>query len=200
MKNLIILILSWLVHHANREGKNELFYAIKNKVLAKYGKHTGYDVQFIPGKKCHTCHGSGDYYGWQFVDTCNRCGGTGWYKPNEWNMLSNIRLGKYYFHQPFKRVYKDPMVWSGKIEGYIEHTRSKYGRFALLVLYIIYDRKSIKLWFNPIGQGYRLCWWLPRNMFFNTIYFFRHFRRIANKQFTKKQKVTYQYIDHELPF
>jgi len=65
MKNIIITVLSWLLHHANRSlnwGDKKYFYPIKNKILSKYGKYVKYGIQFIEGKKCYTCHGTGDYH------------------------------------------------------------------------------------------------------------------------------------------
>src|SRR5687767_8378355 len=57
--DMIKWILSHLLHHANRETKMDEFYRIKDKILTKYGKVIGYDVQFIEGKKCKSCGGFG---------------------------------------------------------------------------------------------------------------------------------------------
>jgi hypothetical protein len=87
MKTLIIPILSWLLHHANRNvdySNKRHFYPIKNKILAKYGKHIKYDVQFISGVRCFSCNGTGihhytyDNYGFirDSID-CWNCSGTG---------------------------------------------------------------------------------------------------------------------------
>ena len=79
MDQLKKTILSWLLHNANREGRNEHFYEIKNRILAKYGKLVCYDVQFIEGKKCHSCGGTGIYTGYYSNDDCYHCF-NGWYK------------------------------------------------------------------------------------------------------------------------
>lgn len=147
-------ILSWLLHHANKLGRNYNFYQIKNKILTKYGKHICYDVQFIEGKICWSCDGTGTYEGDDFTDTCRNCAGSGMYKNDVWNILAKIQFGKYTFHQPYKRVYKEPEIILGLIiNDYISHKPTKYGKFALNILFLLYDKRFLRIkflgfWFN----------------------------------------------------
>jgi len=65
MKTIIVSILSWLLHHANRNvnySNKKYFYIIKNKILTKFGMHIKYDVQFIAGVRCYSCRGSGVHH------------------------------------------------------------------------------------------------------------------------------------------
>jgi hypothetical protein len=107
------LILSWLLHHANRHTKSESFYKIKDEILTRYGKQVGYDIQHIPGKTCNSCGGRGQHpkysntppykiYDWA---DCYHCWG-GWYKFPKWICLARIEFGTYIFHKPLKREEK----------------------------------------------------------------------------------------------
>lgn len=179
MKRIKISILSWLLHHANRNVKTPEFYGVKNKLLAKYGVHIGYDVQFIQGKKCHSCGGTGIYTGYywesgqKWTDTCNNCWG-GWYKRNTWNILQRLQFGNYIFHQPKERVYKKPAITSGNvIDGYVYHDTSKHGNFAHFVLMVIYTKGHFKKWAKTFGNGYYFHWWRPYNFANNIVHFFK---------------------------
>lgn len=169
MNKIIIKILSWLLHHANRNCKDNIFYSIKNKILKKYGTFLYYDVQFIKGKRCWCGDGIYDYTWDMEPIECYKCGGTSWYKIPVYNILEKIQFGKYYFHSPFKKSYKKPAEYmnlypGSVIEGYIEHNLSKYGNFALNCLYLLFDFKGyLKRWSTNIGTGWRLKWYLPKN-------------------------------------
>lgn len=162
------LILSWLLHHANRTARdtfawmdNDLqsFYAIKSSILSKHGEPIRFDVQHIEGKKCWTCDGSGNYplYNWSsrsrkpydWVD-CNHCNG-GWYKLPQWILLSVLKFGPYTFHKPIHRKYcaKNPFAKldgckdAPLISGYIDHDYSAFGEVALLILFMRYRPANI---------------------------------------------------------
>jgi len=179
---IIRSILSILLHHANRETRADEFYKIKDRVLSRYGKVIGYDVQFIEGKICHSCNGTGLYkkYSWftgkvYEIESCNRCW-HGWYKPNTWVLLQRIQFGRYTFHKPVQREtrFKDnPFTnnagWNVKsvlITGYIQHNRSKYGKDALVILYLIFDWKRYwRRWYQTIGRSWychKTVWRRPR--------------------------------------
>lgn len=213
MKNLIktatINILSWLLHHANRQGKNEYFYLIKNRILKKYGTNRYYDIQFIEGKTCRTCNGSALFKSyWKLPETCCSCTGSGWYKMPVWNILANIRFGKYQFHQPYKRVYELPVAFSSFpiINGYIDHKKSKYGNFALTVLFLIYEKGYLKRWWRQTGNGWRCSWYLPENWIYNIVHFIKHGHRsfpLLHLKDTLKNRFQYRkftYTEDDLPF
>ena len=165
-------LLSWLLHHANRQYHSPEFYAIKNRLLKKYGKHICYDVQFIEGKECHSCNGTGIYIGtrWSAItwgkfvtykETCYNCY-NGWYKRPVWNILARLQFGYYTFHQPYQRSYTKPDIGIKVIEGYIEHNPSKYSEFAAGILFLIYDRKTFKVWWK---EQYRQFKWIFRRLY-----------------------------------
>jgi hypothetical protein len=217
MKKLFTIILSWLLHQANREGGSPEFYVVKNKILKKYGWHIGYDVQFINGKKCNSCGGSGVHakYGYNgriydYAD-CYHCN-CGWYKLPVWNILQRLQFGKYIFHQPWQRVYTKPATEFPVIEGYIEHTPAQYGEEALFILFLIYEKGYLKRWWKSAGYGWRYQWWKPYNLMHNVIHLCKrrgtaipvyNFRLKVERMFKKpvlvKSDVEYCDVD-ELPF
>lgn len=175
---MIKLILSYLLHHANREYRSDDFYKVKDMILTRYGKVVGHDVQFIEGKKCHSCQGRGYRYKYGLngkpYDTadCWHCWG-GWYKQPTWVLLQRVKFGQYTFHKPAERKYgkNNPFinecgVNKEVIEGYIDHTRTNYGKDARVVLFLLYDWKGFwKRWYKAIGRGWychRSVWWKPR--------------------------------------
>jgi hypothetical protein len=172
------VVLSWLLHHANRLGRNEHFYKIKNQILSKYGTHICYDVQFIEGKKCYSCKGTGlypkyDHYTGWYHELCYNCY-NGWYKRPTWNILAKVKFGNYEFHQPYKRVYEKPDNSIHIIEGFIDHNKSKYSKFALNILFFVYEKGFIKRWYKETGNGWRCKWHLPKNWIPNIIHFIKH--------------------------
>jgi hypothetical protein len=182
------IILSWLLHHANRRYSSPEFYAIKNMLLKKYGKHICYDIQFIEGKKCYSCDGTGIYIGtkWSeitwgkvvtFQETCYKCY-NGWYKRPVWNILARIEFGRYIFHQPYERSYTKPDNSIPVIEGYIDHKNSKYSDFAATILFLIYEKGYLKRWYKEAGTG-RFCkWWKPSHWPNNIVYHLKHKRYV----------------------
>ena len=168
--------LSWLLHHANREGRNEHFYKIKNRILSKYAHHVCYDVQFIEGKKCYSCDGTGVYkkstfqFGNFGIDECD-CWNCveGWYKRPVWNILEKVQFGKYYFHQPFKKSFVKPEISVKNIEGYITHNRSKFGVFALVILFVFFEKGYLKRTYDE-NHSWKCSWWLPENWIHNFIH------------------------------
>jgi|GEM_PF-2250696 hypothetical protein len=176
MKSIYINILSWLLFHANQKPSPE-FYEIKNRILSKYGKHICYDVQFIEGKECWSCGGTGihKHYSWYDgkvtdIDACWNCN-DGWYKLPVWNILSRVQFGKYdSFHQPWKRVYEKPDITNQIIEGYIEKTPDKYSSFALTILFLTYEKGYLKRWYKSQGLGYYSSWKSPSKFINNIIH------------------------------
>jgi hypothetical protein len=178
-------LLSWLLHHANRTTKAHEFYSIKDKILSRYGTQVGYDVQHIEGKKCFTCRGTGKYdrwdqYGIYDPDWCWHCAGNGFYKDPQWICLSRIQFGKHIFHKPLKRekcvknpFTDDSMGWLVSdrpvITGYVRHAETPFGIYALLALYLFYNRKQCKVEFinhvSTIIGRYKWKWHLFKMKF-----------------------------------
>lgn len=178
-----LLLLSYLLHHANRHTKSETFYAIKDRILSKYGKQVGYDIQHIPGKVCHSCGGKGvhpkysnmpPYKVYDWAD-CWHCIG-GYYKLPQWICLARIKFGRYVFHKPLKRekAFKNPfttenMGWEVAdkpvIKGYIEHTRSRISYPAFLLMFYLYNRPMFVLLWQQYKQDLRNQWyWKKRRI------------------------------------
>jgi len=160
----------FLLHAANRNIKDEsdeirsAFYAIKDKVLSRYGDVIGYDVQHIKGKRCNSCGGSGRHpkYGhngkvYDYAD-CYHCWG-GWYKFPIWVALHRIQYGNFVFHKPLKRhecvhnpFSEEVIGWkvtdSPVIEGYIEHKDHWFGDYAMLILFWFYNKSIFDVLFK----------------------------------------------------
>jgi hypothetical protein len=179
-----VKILSWLLHHANRSSKLPQFYAIKEQLLAKYGKHIGYDVQHIEGKKCFSCDGTGVYTGyyWQsgeeWHDACYHCYG-GWYKRPQWILLKRFKFGKFTFHKPEKREYnlRNPFMAytvEPSVEGYIDHSYTKHGGLALRILFFMFNPRFYCRYVWDEARAWRCAWWLPRNWFQNLLHLIRY--------------------------
>lgn len=195
---MIKFILSELLHRANREYVDDNFYKVKNKILKQYGRHVDYDVQFIEGKKCYSCDGTGIYEkfyhnSWH-KEQCYNCDG-GWYKRPVWNILAKVKFGKYTFHQPFQRAYKKPEISNTVIEGYIDHTRAKYGATSLFILMLIYEKGYLKRWWRNGFHGWRVYWYWPRNWGYCIIHILRHgrnsypYRKIYDKIYFAIEKL-----------
>ncbi len=137
-----MILLPTLLHHANRHSKDSHFYAIKKSILLKYTDVDGCDVQHIEGKQCFSCNGTGDFYHWSGdTDICFKCAGTGMFKDPFWSVLQRYKFGKYTFHQPLAKVYKKPNTQTNIINGYISHKDTKYGGYAVMILYLLFDFK-----------------------------------------------------------
>lgn len=193
-KNAKRWILSFLLHYANRNASSEYFYKVKNTILAKHGEHIGYDIQFIEGKECWSCEGTGIYKGYNYRDgwykaPCFKCY-SGWYKRPTWNILAVLKLGKYTFHQPFQRVYEKPVDFEGKmIDGYIHHSRTKYGDLAVFILCLIYERGYLKRYWQQSGTGWYCYWYYPENWLPNIIHILKHpTNSIPLRDFIQKAK------------
>lgn len=181
-------IMGWLLHHANRNYSSKPFYEVKNRILVKHGVNVGYDVQHIEGKKCFTCGGTGIYHGYYSRDTCWNCF-DGWYRRPEWNVLERVRLGKYVFHQPKERLYKDPKFQTiGTVDGYISHQSSYWGALAALTLSFIYNTPELRMQIlRSFGLGWYLQWWRPRHWPNNMWHLAKHRRRsIPVQRFLEK--------------
>ncbi len=182
-------ILAWLLFHANRQSSSPAFYAIKNKLLERFGETVGYDIQFLAGKECFACNATGIYVGYywesgeRWHDTCNRCWGTGWFKRPRWAILAKVSFGKFTFHRPIESFYTEVgainfvtekgTLARSRIEGYIDHRRSKYGEPALQILYLLYDRKACARELSGFGHGWRVSWWRPDSYVNNALHIAR---------------------------
>jgi len=200
-------ILAWLLFHANK-SKDKRFYTIKNSILKKYGIKVDIQVQFIEGKKCFSCHGTGTHIYYTYWtgeeydrDACWNCSGTAWYKRPVWNWLDIIQFGKYMFHQPYTRTYTEPTESIKVFSGYIEHQETKYTDFALFLLFLAYEKGYLKRWYSETGIGWKHYWWRPRNWIYDLIHIIKHGRNsIPLRKYKKISNLNYNYQTDELPF
>lgn len=110
----------YLANAANYPGKREYFYPLKNKLIRKYGKYDGYDVQRI-NKTCWHCGGSGiDPY--DEDDSCHKCDGTGIYDTKIVYLERYLIKGdNYVYHSPRDNWVTPKGEKKSVIEGLVKH-------------------------------------------------------------------------------
>ncbi len=133
-------ILATLLHYANANPPwdHRPFYLLKCRLLHKYARFTGHQIQEIRKE----CLGRRDHFGdWSGCkgELCPKCGGTGVYDLR-WVRLERWEWAGYVFHIPAGDTRKIPSPYppDGMIRGRIEH--AEYGRKsreALLWLYLL---------------------------------------------------------------
>lgn len=155
-------LLSTLLHYANTRAhsvdRND-FYSLKRRLLQRYGKYVGHDIQEIR-KECwgfyqdRKCPGT----------TCMKCGGTGIYQL-KYIHLDRWQWGRYVFHIPGQTLSRLPDPTTVTIVGRIEHP--DYGlkaSEATLWLYLLCGEWSL-LW--KALRTSRYCkprWWPLLNL------------------------------------
>lgn len=156
-------MIAKLLHIANssppgNRAEREQFYAMKQRILHRFGNPDHNDIQYIPGKKCWSCGGTGiwrhTYSGDE--DYCWKCDGSGWFKQPVWVTLQRWRLGRFVFHEPIERRYSQPLGRAVKIEGYVEHKAYAYRqvRRSMIILGLMFDwsvaRPEIADWLRSL--------------------------------------------------
>jgi hypothetical protein len=107
-------------------------------------------------------------------DWCNKCNGSKWYKRPRWVMLARFRFGRFVFHKPTDTLYTDPFPKGNaphgirRIEGYIEHSSTRWGGHAYALLILLYKPKAIPGLLRRVGSSWREQWWRPYNWAHNT--------------------------------
>lgn len=132
MNKHLLNLLGEVLHCANSRPpdiKERQFYALKDRLLQRYGTGDGFDVQHIK-QDCWDCDGTGKLYAEYmhlghltsiYVGKCKRCT-DGIYR-QFWVRLERYRLGRHVFHTPKERYYNDPGLTMQRplIDGYIRH-------------------------------------------------------------------------------
>lgn len=170
-------ILATLLHYANAEGstRHSQFYALKDRLLRKYGEFRGHELQEI--KK--DCWGDqyddwGDRYG--CGPKCRACGGSGVFDIR-WVRLEIWHWQGFVFHRPDGDTRIPPAPSQVRIKGIIQHP--KYGlksSEARLWLYLLCGEWGL-LWRSLRGSSFcRPRFWpmlnlqriiMPTAMFFH---------------------------------
>lgn len=154
-------LLGRLLHLANSSPpfRKTEFYALKDRLLRRWGTRGGYDVQHIV-HWCYACEGRPT----RGRNRCWKCGGTGIFR-EFWVVLERWELAGYPFHRPVSRLSYRPDLadqpTTGKIEGRIEHRHYPYylSREASYWLALVYDRP---LFWATFGHNGYPCWkWTP---------------------------------------
>ncbi len=177
---MIKRLIGYLMFLANGEGLREQWYPLKQKLCDRYGVNNGYDIQYIEGKRCFSCEGTGVYAKFTHYtgikrELCYRCD-NGWYKKPCYVLLERIKVGNYAFHKPIKsyssikNVVLMDIPLTVTINGYISHNKKKYGWLAFSVLYILYDFKGYRKYVKTLGLGWKVSWWLPKNWLYNIMH------------------------------
>lgn len=180
INNMKKKILGWLLHHGNTGYKSQYFYNIKNIILSKYGTHFGDDIQYLPGKECYSCDGTGIYNGHYGSNMCYKCAGTGLYRDARLVHLKRIYISDYIFHQPVSSKITSEKPPIGAIIGYITHDKTKNCSKARFILFLLYEKGYLKRWWRETGNGWRLY---PFHSFENFIYDMVHFMKKGIKSY-----------------
>lgn len=140
-------MLATLLHYANADAPflhRTEFYALKTRLLERYGTKTAIETQEIRKK----CWGWRDEYGGDKGcrgDDCTKCGGTGVYSLR-WVKLERWQWCGYVFHRPIGYQFNPPDPTTVKIFGRIEH--ADYGRAS----------QEAALWLYLLCGEWRLLW------------------------------------------
>lgn len=158
-------VLKWtvgrLLHTVNAAARGypihqfqEEFYALKGRILAKYGQVDGTDWQEI----VRSCHGCDDCGGWSRYDGWS-CGGTKVYS-RKFIPLARHRLGAFVFHTPGIAVQQLPPGESVKFKGLVPHAKvdGDDAARAFLQLCLLFDVPLFKRAVIPLMN---LEGWLP---------------------------------------
>lgn len=126
--------VSWLLYRANaRMGQSynhDRAYALKDRLLKRYGRWVGEDVQRI----VHECWG--EYEQGCRGATCWRCRGTGIYR-TRWTLLERWEIAGRIFHRPIGPAVPRAVDF---IDGRIRHSvDARDGEEALLWLALLFD-------------------------------------------------------------
>jgi hypothetical protein len=127
----------------SRPFNRDMFYPIKTAILHAYATEEPFDVQRI-AKDCWGCSGTGMEHGYDDLNECRRCEGSGVYdvvyvKLKRWNLAGSI------FHEPVERLAKDEADYyvrlekAYQIEGLIKHRRCQRSYIACAAIGRMFD-------------------------------------------------------------
>jgi hypothetical protein len=131
--------LLWLANSDPPRVRRAEFYAMKDRLLRRWGTRIGQDWQEIT-RECYACDGTGRYvYLEGDSEECRRCGGSGTYD-RFWVRLERWDLAGRVFHRPAERTYSRP-VEPVKIVGKVRHADvGRASEEACLWLALAFDR------------------------------------------------------------
>jgi hypothetical protein len=130
--------LLWLANSGPPIARTEQFYALKDRILRRWGTRDGHDWQHII-KECYGCDGRGESRECP-ERACRRCGGSGVYdhffvKLERWDLAGRT------FHRPAEKTWKRPSE-PVAIVGRVRHADvGRAGNEAALWLALLLDRR-----------------------------------------------------------
>lgn len=133
--------------------EKQSFYQLKSRLLRKYGKQDGYDLQIID-RHCYSCEGTGIYmrYGHKTGRTCNSCGGSGIYMTKQ-IALRRFILNDQVFHEPAPEISTSDLLFHSKIKGLIKHEKPDYNAtYAYAELLLIFEPDKFTIFLKGIGD------------------------------------------------
>lgn len=155
-------MLGLLLKNANKVAKNKPwkrdFYQLKDKLLTKYGKPCGTDLQVIN----YSCWGCSACYSFS-NEEWPKCSGDGIYARRYIELPKRLIFG-YTFHSVGQQYGFDPRKKHGDcsvqkkydaiIEGHIIHDKPKkdYGYICFLILALLFDFRIFIKHVNPIRR------------------------------------------------
>jgi hypothetical protein len=101
-------------------GRKE-FYAMKQRILIRYGTPGSNEFQHFVKKDCRHCWSHHHCWDCDDYGKCCRCDGTGVYLPEAWVRLIPWTFGGFQFHCPAEKLYELPEGYAVKYEGRIVH-------------------------------------------------------------------------------
>ena len=160
-------ILGAFLHAANARPpylERRAFYAMKERILDRWGTPDGYDLQHFLARICFACNGTGWRYGWDWADEddddyaqvhrCDHCSGTGEYMSAKTIGLDRYRLGRYVFHVPHQVPRNRPVFGGTKtFEGRLNHATPRFyiNEEAAMWLALAFDRPMFLRLFGHWG-------------------------------------------------
>lgn len=152
--------LSWLLWLANARMSmaqdRERAYAIKDRMLRRFGRVVGEDIQHIT-RMCYSCDGSGRWNG--DGSRCYRCGGNGIWD-ERWFRLERWEFGGRIFHRPAGSMAR-PMNGMVTIEGKIYHETVPHRASAEAFLWLALFADPGLWWKNFRGSRHSGWQWTP---------------------------------------
>jgi hypothetical protein len=146
--------VAWLLHLANADAPTlhrRDFYALKERLLARWGTIVGEDVQ----RYRRECYG----YGFDGCEgkSCRKCGGTGVFSES-WVLLERWEFCGYTFHRPVGPTRPRAVDY---IDGRIRHegVDPRASHDALLWLTLLFDRRLF--WRSLTSSRFNGWQWRP---------------------------------------
>jgi hypothetical protein len=169
-------LVGWLLFRANAHPPlaRDAFYALKDRLLQRYGTYSGEDIQQIIdpcwGSHEDGCSGS----------TCTRCGGTGIWRERRIR-LSRWSLAGRVFHRPDGPASpRQPATITGRI---VHAGVTRAAAFeALLWLSLLYDRSL--LWRVLCSHTLVFRTWYPLSLLHRLVQWCRHLERYLPRNCT----------------